>query len=294
MNEDLSVEITTENLHNYLLPGEYPSPLSDSIFKALFKNNKESLKSFLNAMLNLNINNASDIQINDSELSIHNVGDKISHLDIYCLTTSDGIAHQINVEVQLARNKADIERFLIYLAKIHGQYLNQGNPYKNHPVTIGLIIANFDYFPSKNSYISENMLYDISDHTILTDSLRLIFFSLTKFLDKEAKKDCLKHLWLLFLKGKKREDFEMLKYENKEIEAAVNDLERISQDTIAMLNYAREWRWKGQYEANMQESEDIGFTKGLIKTAVGLKKANVDIDIIVSCTGLSKEEVLAL
>ena len=102
----------------------------------------------------------------------------------------------------------------------------------------------------------------------------------------------------------------MLKYENKEIEAAVNDLERLSQDTIAMLNYAREWRWKGQYEANIQESEDIGFTKGRatgiaegraegiseerIKNAVAFKKANVDIDIIVSCTGLSKEEVLAL
>ena len=102
----------------------------------------------------------------------------------------------------------------------------------------------------------------------------------------------------------------MLKHENKEIEAAVNDLEMISQDTIAMLNYAREWRWKGQYEANIQESKDIGiaegeaigiakgeaigFTKGCIKTAVGLKKANVDIDIIVSCTGLPKEEVLAL
>ena len=118
----------------------------------------------------------------------------------------------------------------------------------------------------------------------------------------------------------------MLKDENKEIEAAVNDLEKISQDTIDMLNYAREWRWKGQYEANMQESEDIGFAKGLaigfeeglaigieevraariaegratgiaeerIKTAVACKKANVDIDIIVSCTGLSKEEVLAL
>ena len=98
----------------------------------------------------------------------------------------------------------------------------------------------------------------------------------------------------------------MLKDENKEIEAAVNDVVRISQATIDMLNYAREWRWKGQYEANMQEREDIGFAKGFaegraagieevrIKIAVGCKKANVDIDIIVSCTGLSKEEVLAL
>ena len=45
----------------------------------------------------------------------------------------------------------------------------------------------------------------------------------------------------------------MLKDENKEIEASVNDLERISQDTIDMLNYAREWRWKGQYEAMARE-----------------------------------------
>ena len=61
----------------------------------------------------------------------------------------------------------------------------------------------------------------------------------------------------------------------------------------------------GDGKVNMkqwQESEDIGFSKGRatgiaeerIKTAVGLKKANVDIDIIVSCTGLPKEKVLAL
>ena len=106
----------------------------------------------------------------------------------------------------------------------------------------------------------------------------------------------------------------MLKYVNKELEAAVNDLERLSQDDRAMIAYAKELRYSGQYEANIEaaktEGIDLGIAEGInlgkdlgraegiaeerIKTAVGLKKANVYIDIIVACTGLTKEEVLAL
>ena len=110
----------------------------------------------------------------------------------------------------------------------------------------------------------------------------------------------------------------MLKYVNKELEAAVNDLERLSQDDRAMIAYAKELRYSGQYEANIEAAKtegidlgkdlgraeginlgkDLGRAEGIaeerIKNAIGFKKANVDIDIIVACTGLSKEEVLAL
>ena len=302
MHENLNVKDADLILKQYLKPDELLSPLSDSIFKALFKNNKDSLKSLLNALLNLNIIDASAIDIQDSELTVDNEDDKVPHLDLYCLTHSNGSPHQIDVEVQLAKNDDDIDRFIMYLCKIHGKYFKKGISYKDHPVSIGLIIADFNYFPHKTSYISENLFYDIQDQTVTYDGVKFIIISLPKFLDSKPKRDCIKDQWLLFLKSRKREDFEMLKYVNKELEAAVNDLERLSQDDRAMIAYAKELRYSGQYEANIEAAKaegidmgkDLGRAEGIDKTARNMKKDGMAVDKIVLYTGLTREEIDAL
>ena len=118
----------------------------------------------------------------------------------------------------------------------------------------------------------------------------------------------------------------MLKYVNKELEAAVNDLERLSQDDRAMIAYAKELRYSGQYEANIEaakaegidmgraeginmgkdlgraegidlgraEGIDMGRAEGIDKTARNMKKDGMAVDKIVLYTGLTREEVEAL
>ena len=90
----------------------------------------------------------------------------------------------------------------------------------------------------------------------------------------------------------------MLKYVNKELEAAVNDLERLSQNDRAMIAYAKELRYSGQYEANIEaakaEGIDRGRGEGIAKTARNMKKDGMAVDKIVLYTGLTREEIDAL
>ena len=294
---EINSDLSSKDVMAYKVPpGEYLSPLVDSVFKAIFKKNKKILQSFLNSILDLNIINPDDIQIADSEIPIDSANEKVNRLDLNCNAYICGKPHQINIEVQLLNENYESDRFFSYLSKLHGSYLDKGQSYESIPKTIGLIITNYNC--NEIDYYNEYAMTNLKTGIKLTNKFSLYYLHLKKFQKTIVESDCIKDYWILFLKSRRIEDFNMLKYEDKELEAAVNELERASQNHEAVIAYARELRYRGReefYRAKaISEAVSEAVTEEKLNTARSFKSSNVDVDIIASCTGLTREEVLAL
>lgn len=68
----------------------------------------------------------------------------------------------------------------------------------------------------------------------------------------------------------------------------------VERDMLSALDASREEGLaKGRAEG-LAAGEAKGLAEGLRQTAINMKRTGLDVDTIVNCTGLSKEEILAL
>ena len=72
----------------------------------------------------------------------------------------------------------------------------------------------------------------------------------------------------------------------------------VERDMLSALDASREEGLvKGRAEGLAEgeaKGEAKGLAEGLRQTAINMKRTGLDVDTIVNCTGLSKEEILAL
>lgn len=129
-------------------------------------------------------------------------------------------------------------------------------------------------------------------------------------------------LKLLFLKGTHKSNWEVLQMNEPTIKKAMTTLEFLSQDREARLRYeerqkflhdeasAMEWALDKGIEQGIKQGIEQGIEKGIekgkqlglaegerkkaLEVAKGLLKAEVDVEVIIKTTGLTKEEILAL
>jgi predicted transposase/invertase (TIGR01784 family) len=107
--------------------------------------------------------------------------------------------------------------------------------------------------------------------------------------------------WMQFLRGKRKEDFEMAAKRNPDVRGAVDALYRISEDPEVRAQMDRE---KARHDhatllyAAVQEGEARGEVRGKARSraeiARNLKKRGRPVDQIAEDTGLSAEEIAKL
>jgi predicted transposase/invertase (TIGR01784 family) len=90
------------------------SAKNDVIFKYLFGRNKEILKAFISAMLNIPQEDMTGLTILNPEITPDAEDGKLSRLDIFLETTD----RKINIEMQNVRLEDYRERVLYYWAKM--------------------------------------------------------------------------------------------------------------------------------------------------------------------------------
>ncbi|MDR0654740.1 MAG: Rpn family recombination-promoting nuclease/putative transposase, partial [Treponema sp.] len=108
--------------------------------------------------------------------------------------------------------------------------------------------------------------------------------------------------WMQFLRGKRKEDFEMAAERNPEVRGAVDTLYRLSED--AEVRAQMEYRDKARRDhatllhAAIQEGEARGKVQGEARSrmeiARNMKKRGRPVDQITEDTGLSAEEIARL
>ena len=257
--------------------------------------------------------------------------DKFGIMDLRTLL-EDG--SQCNIEIQLNYHKYEIERFLIYLCRMYVSQLKRGDNYSGINKVISIIILDHELpllkdFEMLN--VKWQMRDNITGKKVLTDKLEVCIIEIPKakrvYEKNKGDKIC---QWMLFMDEPNSKEVSLIMEENKNIKEAVSELNELSEDEKlriiaeyketarreeeACLETAREiglnegreqglkegrkeGRKEGQKEG-LEEGMEQGIEKGKkqnsIEIAKKMKEEELNIEIIMKITELSKDEILKL
>lgn len=266
------------------------SPKMDIIFQAIFGEvgSENITKDFLEKILKRKIEKISldKNPILRKELK----DDKLGVLDI--ITELDG-KEKCNIEMQLIDKNNIIERILYYWSRMYTKQIRAGEDYKKLEKTIVILIADFNIKGLEElAYHSVWKIIETNSakKLILTEKFELDIIELTKISGKENEKDQLLD-WLMFLENPESERVARRMEENENLKEAVEKLDRISEDEkMQRIIELREKAIRDEH-AIYAKGVDDGIEKGTKQIAKNLLKADVEIEVIIKATGLTKEEI---
>ena len=263
----------------------YP-PKMDIIFQAIFGEvgSENITKDFLEKILKRKIEK---ISLDKNPILRRELKDeKLGVLDI--VTELDG-KEKCNIEMQLIDKNNIIERMLYYWSKMYTKQIKAGDDYNKLEKTIVILIADFNIkgleeveYHSTWKIIETNSVKKL----ILTDKFELDIIELSKIKGRENEKDQLLD-WLVFLENPESERVTRKMEENENLKEAVEKLDRISEDEkMQRIIELREKAIRDEHAIYAKGVDD-----GIIKIAKNMLKENIDIEMIIKVTGLTKEEI---
>ena len=275
----------------------YP-PKMDIIFQALFGEvgSENITKDFLEKILKRKIEK---ISLDKNPILRRELkDDKLGVLDI--ITELDG-KEKCNIEMQLIDKNNIIERMLYYWSKMYTRQIKAGDDYNKLEKTIVILIADFNIkgleeveYHSTWKIIETNSAKKL----ILTDKFELDIIELSKIKGRENEKDQLLD-WLIFLENPESERVTRKMEENENLKEAVEKLDRISKDEkMQRIIELREKAIRDEhaiYAKGVDDGIEEGKAKGArekqIEIAKSMLKENMDIEMIIKITGLTKQEI---
>ena len=275
----------------------YP-PKMDIIFQAIFGEvgSENITKDFLEKILKRKIEK---ISLDKNPILRRELkDDKLGVLDI--ITELDG-KEKYNIEMQLIDKNNIIERMLYYWSKMYTRQIKAGDDYNKLEKTIVILIADFNIkgleeveYHSTWKIIETNSAKKL----ILTDKFELDIIELSKIKGRENEKDQLLD-WLIFLENPESERVTRKMEENENLKEAVEKLDRISKDEkMQRIIELREKAIRDEhaiYAKGVDDGIEEGKAKGArekqIEIAKSMLKENMDIEMIIKITGLTKQEI---
>ena len=274
---------------------ELLKPTNGYVFKRIFgqKKNSDILKDLLQAILpNWNIKNVEPRQ--EVQLETDFITDKVCRLDILA-TLDDGT--KVDIEMQM-RNYNDIEaRSLFYTTREYHQSLENGQDYIEIPKSIGIWISNFNVFNDEGPFHEIVRLRRDYENQIFTDKIEMHYLQLPKFKQKCKRISNKLEEWLTFISFENMEELKMI--ENEKVKKAEEELEYLSGDEaerrIAYLRETAEIDRKFAMTAARDQGRVEGRSEGKIEekieTAKKMLAEEMDINLIIKITGLTKDEI---
>ena len=177
------------------------NPLNDVLFKFIFgsEERKQVTISFLNAVLNREGRDAiKDIEFRNSEIVPFYEGDKLTRLDIFCVTEE---GERIDIEVQIANKKNMERRSLFYWSQMYLMNLAQGGKYQDLKPAITINILRYTIFPEEPMH-SMYSIYNIDTQRRLNNDMELHFLEVPKFTKKLVKEMTRMERWLAYFSNK--------------------------------------------------------------------------------------------
>ena len=281
----------------------YLDPKADVVFKKIFGEHPHLLKSFLNAVLPL----SPDRQINEIEYLPSESAPKIPSLkrpiaDVRC---KDVEGRTFIVEMQIEWTDSFKQRLLFETGQAFVKQLKAGEDYHLlQPVYgLGIIAMNFDSTPQwYHHYQLVNIDKPVRE---VIEHLQLIFIELPKFPVHSPEEKKLRLLWLRFMREinqqttniseellsvpEIREAVDLSEesaYSSAELEAYDAYWDSVSTEKTLLTGRYREGRAEG-----FAEGEQKGRIEERFEIALNLIKSGVPVETIMTCTGLSAEEI---
>ena len=269
-------------------------PTVDICFKSLM-NNPKVRKGFIAALLNVDPGTIAETTLLPTALRQDYPDDKLGILDVRT-ALKDG--RQFDMEMQVAYFANWDARVLFYLCKIFTDQLKNGEPYENLKKCIHVSILDFIYFKNDEETLDRVFFCDEKTGKKYTDLMEIQILELRK-LPNELKNDSSILNWMRFLGGKTRREFEAMAKKDKYIDEAYKELEKLSADEQAKLEYeAREKAirdYNSQMNSALKRGMEEGFSQGekqgkaeLIRT---MHQNGAEPELIARLTGLSLSEI---
>lgn len=213
----------------------------------------------------------------------------------------------INIEMQVAKYEYMTERILEYWARKYSYEFKKGEDYGVAKRTVCILITCFEMKILKaipKVHTKWNIREEEYTSIILTDKLEFHIISLDKLEKINKPKDREKELlnWCKFIQSPDEVEANIME-ENEYIKKAKEELDKISQDEEERdLAYRRERAIRDQnavrasgYNDGKEEGIKVGIKRGeknkAIEIATNMLKEEIDLEIIIRITGLSKEEI---
>lgn len=273
-------------------------PTNDVIFHCLFgvKGQERVTKAFLESLLKKEISSL-DLDANLEFIRSY-YEDKLQVADV---VGKDENENRYILEMQNKKYAYLPQRFLSYACKAYIAELKSSDKYDNMK-KIAIIIIMMEDFPKiqdiKKYHTVWNFREKIEKDKILTDDIEIHIIEIPKYM-KQKEKEGIIEPWLEFLINPMGREVEEAMKEYKTIQEAVDELNRLNaNEEVRMLAdfqlFANLDRNSQLYEAK-KEGKEEGKEEGKkeVKKDIAKKmlQLNIDLETIISVTGLSKEQI---
>ena len=272
---------------------KYINPFTDYGFKRLFgeEPNKDLLLDFLNELLKKQEGKITELSYLPNEKLPISVGDRRAIFDIYC-TNEKG--EQFIVEIQKAEQKFFKDRTIYYSTFPIQEQARNKNRFWNFELksvyTIGILDFVFEE-SEPDKYRHDVKLTEQETKEVFYNKLTYVYLEMPKFQKTEKELETRFDKWMFILKNLPKLDRIPVELKEKIF------LKLFETAEIAKLN-PEEYK---QYEASVNAYRDIfnikntylekGRMERSIEIAKNLLKNEVDINIIITSTGLTEKEI---
>ena len=288
---------------------KYINPFIDWSFKRIFgtEDVKDILIGFLNAVFE-GEHVITDIQYLNNELKPEKVEGKTILYDLYCQTNT---GEYIIVEMQNKDEHNFKDRALFYLSRCIAEQGIRGEEwnYKLHPV-YGIFFLNFKLNRSlmKDAHQSrtEVILADRETGEQFSDKFKEIFIELPRFTKTEEECVSSYDQWIYILKNLETMDVIPFTERNAIFARLGETASRLNMNEEERIQYNDELKKYRDYFAKIDFAKDSGVQEGIEEgieigekrkahsIASNLKEMGLAVELIMSATGLSAEEIAKL
>ena len=268
--------------------GRYLNPKSDLVFKKIFGEHPDVLKSFLNAFLPL----APDRQVEHIDyLPTESVPEiptfKSTIVDVRC---TDNLGRHFIVEMQLRWINHFMKRMLFNSASAYIRQLNKGEAYDMLCPVYGLSIVDA-VFSETQEWFHHYRLTHTKDNAKSLEDIQLIFLELPKFKPTTVAEKKLTVLWLRFLTEINEDTLSVDKalLEVPEISKALEYTEIAAYTPGELRAYDANWDAVSTEKTLLLGNFNAGVAKAQYEIAKNSLAKGLDIQTVSDITGLSIE-----
>jgi len=285
---------------------KYLDPKNDVIFKKIFGQHPNILRSFLNSMLPLKEGQEIvELEYLSPEMIPETFLEKFTSVDVRC---KDNYGRQFLVEMQMNWTTAFKQRVLFNASKAYVTQTEKGFEYNKLKPVYALNLINQNFLPDHPDYYHHYAVVHLKDSNEKLEGLEFVFIELQKFKAKNITDKKLQVLWLRFLTEINEQSAEVSQelVEHLEIQQAIHFVYEASLTKEEKLLYDKNWDRISSEKTILTEVREeakaegvqIGMEKGReeekIKIAINALKEGLPIEVIIKLTGLSEEEIKKL
>ena len=289
---------------------KYLNLLTDFGFKKMFgEGNKKFLIAFLNSILADSVGTIEDLTYLNTEQLGENPKEKKMVYDIYCQTSDK---EHIIVELQIGGQAYYGERAFTYVSRLVSKEAKRGERKYHIPPIYSINILDFrmTVFHDRSNYFWEIQLKD-QKNRIFFPQIKFFFIELCTFarLFKKSEYPESLHRWLYIIKNMGEENMQECPFDDPIFQdffeqGKIDKLTTMEkEDYVKSILEYQEVKDTIEYEREyaraegLAEGEAKGLAEGEAKAKLTMSKSmlekGIDIETIISITGLTAEDIIS-